>query len=295
MLAPSPHPHTPPANAVFSGGRLRAGMRTRAARGLATLLTTIGLTLGAASAQAADTLKLAIAPFLAEAELSEAYTPVADYLSQRLGHTVELQLFPSYLAFWEATRSGSDFDIALDAAPVTDFRVQRQNWQVIARFDGEVTQSLVTHEDDLIFSPKELVNKKVAVQPSPSVSALVLYQLFPNPVQQPTLVFQKTNRDVAEAVLSGDVRAGVLPTPLVGGYPGLNPVVTTKPLPFLGFSVSPDLNKRTTEALKQALLSFGRSEEGQQILESQSLTDIVPANNRYYAGNAELLVGTYGY
>ncbi|MFP4252709.1 MAG: phosphate/phosphite/phosphonate ABC transporter substrate-binding protein [Guyparkeria sp.] len=246
-------------------------------------------------AKAEGSLKMAIAPFLPESELSEAYEPVAEYLSDHLGETVELELFPNYLSFWEATRGGSDFDIALDAAPVTDFRAQRQDWQVIARFEGEVTQSLVTREDDLVLSPKELVNKRVAVQPSPSVGALVLYQLFPNPVQQPTLVFERTNRDVATAVLEGKARAGVIPTPLVGGYPGLYPVVTTEPLPFLGFSVSPDIEERTRKALQQALLSFAETEEGQDILEKQDLTDIVSADNRYYAGHAELLEGTYGY
>lgn len=266
------------------------------ARRLVALLAGAAALLAAAlPAHADDSLKMAIAPFLPEAELNEIYTPVAEYLSRRLGETVELELFPNYLSFWEATRGGSEFDIALDAAPVTDFRVQRQNWQVIARFDGEVTQSLVTRDDDLILSPKELVNQRVAVQPSPSVGALVLYQLFPNPVQQPTLVFGRTNRDVATAVLEGKARAGVIPTPLVGGYPGLYPVITTEPLPFLGFSVSPQVNERTRKALQQAFLSFAETEEGQRILDEQQLTDIVPANNRYYRGHAELLIGTYGY
>ncbi|HSH85145.1 MAG TPA: PhnD/SsuA/transferrin family substrate-binding protein [Guyparkeria sp.] len=253
------------------------------------------LMLAALPAQAKEPLQMAIAPFLPDTELNEIYTPVADYLGRRLGQPVELRLFPNYLSFWEATRGGSDFDIALDAAPVTDFRVQRQGWQVIARFDGEVTQSLVTRDDDLIFTPRELVNQRVAVQPSPSVGALVLYQLFPNPVQQPTLVFEKTNRDVAQAVLDGKVRAGVIPTPLVGGYPGLHPAVTTEALPFLGFSVSPDMDQRLREALRQALLSFAETEEGQRIIKDQQLTDIVPATNSYYTGNAELLMGTYGY
>ena len=270
----------------------KPGIATR----LASLLAgTFALMLTVMPAQANEPLQMAIAPFLPEAELTKSYTPVVDYLSRRLGQPVELKLFPNYLSFWEATRGGSDFDIVLDAAPVTDFRVQRQDWQVVARFDGEVTQSLVTRDDDLVLSPKELVNKRVAVQPSPSVGALVLYQLFPNPVQQPTLVFKQTNRDVATAVLEGEARAGVIPTPLVGGYSGLYPVVTTEPLPFLGFSVSPKMNERTRKALQQALLSFPETEEGQRILEEENLTGIVPATNRYYAGNAELLVGTYGY
>ncbi|KTG18001.1 MULTISPECIES: PhnD/SsuA/transferrin family substrate-binding protein [unclassified Guyparkeria] len=287
---------TAPSRPIPAGQPKKPATRTNGFRHLASLLVgAVALLIAALPARAAEPLQMAIAPFLPESELSEVYTPVAEYLSRRLGQTVELKLFPNYLSFWEATRGGSEFDIALDAAPVTDFRVQRQDWQVVARFDGEVTQSLVTRDDDLVLSPKELVNKRVAVQPSPSVGALVLYQLFPNPVQQPTLVFEQTNRDVATAVLEGKARAGVIPTPLVGGYTGLYPVVTTEPLPFLGFSVSPDVNDRTRKALQQALLSFPETEEGQRILEEQSLTDIVPATNRYYAGNAELLVGTYGY
>jgi phosphonate transport system substrate-binding protein len=287
---------TAPSRPIPAGQPKNPTTHTIGLRRLASFLVgAVALLIAALPVRAAEPLQMAIAPFLPESELNEAYTPVADYLSRRLGQPVELKLFPNYLSFWEATRGGSDFDIALDAAPVTDFRVQRQDWQVVARFEGEVTQSLVTREDDLVLSPKELVNQRVAVQPSPSVGALVLYQLFPNPVQQPTLVFEQTNRDVATAVLEGKARAGVIPTPLVGGYPGLYPVVTTEPLPFLGFSVSPAINQRTRAALKQALLSFPETEEGQRILEEQRLTDIVPASNRYYRGNAELLVGTYGY
>ncbi|MGM0517483.1 MAG: phosphate/phosphite/phosphonate ABC transporter substrate-binding protein [Pseudomonadota bacterium] len=270
-------------------------LMTRLARPATTALAALALTLGSAAAQAQDALEFAIAPFLPETELTEAYTPVAEYLSEEIGEPVELKLYPSYLAFWEATRGGSDFDIVLDAAPVTDFRAQRQDWRVIARFDGEVTQSLITREDDLVFSPSELVNEPVAVQPSPSVSALVLYHLFPNPVQQPKLVFRETNRDVAEAVIDGDVRAAVMPTPLVGGYGSLYTVVTTDSLPFLAFSVSPRVTPGATNALREALISFGDTDEGQEILRSQNLTEIVPADNGLYRGHSELLQGTYGY
>lgn len=259
------------------------------------LVAALVLLVTALPTRAEDTLRMAIAPFLPESELEKAYAPVAEYLGSRTGTDVELELFANYLSYWEATRGGSDFHIALDGAPVTDFRAQRQDWQVIARFEGEVTQSLVTRDDDLVVSPEELVNKRVAVQPTPSVGALVLYQLFPNPVQQPTLAFERTNRDVAQAVLDGKVRAGVIPTPLVGGYPGLYPVVTTDPLPFLAFSVSPELDGRTRDALSEALLSFAETEEGRRILDDQELTDIVRANNRHYKGHAELLSGTYGY
>ena len=154
------------------------------------------------SAQAAA-LKFAIPPFLPKAELEKSFGPLVQKLSDMTGTPIELEVFPNYLAFWQATRTGSAFDIALDAAPTTDYRVERQQWHVIAKMSGTVTQSLVTGPDDPVLDPSELINKKIAVQPSPSVSALTLYQLFPNPVQQPRLVFVDSNRAAADAVKAG--------------------------------------------------------------------------------------------
>ncbi|MGE4356181.1 hypothetical protein, partial [Halothiobacillus sp.] len=72
------------------------------------------------SAQAAA-LKFAIPPFLPKAELEKSFGPLVQKLSEMTGTTIEMEVFPNYLAFWQETRTGSPFDIALDAAPTTDF------------------------------------------------------------------------------------------------------------------------------------------------------------------------------
>ncbi|OZB37663.1 MAG: hypothetical protein B7X35_01725 [Halothiobacillus sp. 14-56-357] len=246
------------------------------------------------SAQAAA-LKFAIPPFLPQAELEKSFGPLVQKLSEMTGTTIEMEVFPNYLAFWQETRTGSPFDIALDAAPTTDFRVQRQHWHVIAKLSGTVTQSLVTGPNDAVLDPSELINKKIAVQPSPSVSALTLYQLFPNPVQQPQLVFVDSNRAAADAVKAGKVAAAVIPTPIAAGYPSLNVVTTTAPLPFLAVSVSPSVSPELAKSLQSALIRLSETPEGEALLKQSQLRAFTKATDRDYAGQEKLLEGTFGY
>ncbi|MBD3816339.1 MAG: PhnD/SsuA/transferrin family substrate-binding protein [Halothiobacillus sp.] len=246
------------------------------------------------SAQAAA-LKFAIPPFLPKAELEKSFGPLVQKLSEMTGTTIEMELFPNYLAFWQETRTGSPFDIALDAAPTTDFRVQRQHWHVIAKLSGTVTQSLVTGPNDAVLDPSELINKKIAVQPPPSVSALTLYQLFPNPVQQPQLVYVDSNRAAADAVKAGKVAAAVIPTPIAAGYPSLNVVTTTAPMPFLAVSVSPSVSPELAKSLQSALIRLSETPEGEALLKQSKLRAFTKATDRDYAGQEKLLEGTFGY
>jgi phosphonate transport system substrate-binding protein len=246
------------------------------------------------SAEAAA-LKFAIPPFLPKAELEKSFGPLVQKLSEMTGTPIDLEVFPNYLAFWQETRTGSPFDIALDAAPTTDFRVARQHWHVIAKLSGTVTQSLVTGPNDAVLDPSELINKKIAVQPSPSVSALTLYQLFPNPVQQPQLVFVDSNRAAAEAVKAGEVAAAVIPTPIAAGYPSLNVVTTTAPLPFLAVSVSPNVSPEVAKSLQSALIRLSETPEGEALLQQSQLRAFTKATDSDYAGQEKLLEGTFGY
>lgn len=257
------------------------------------LLTGLVLMLLAPTVEAA--LKFAIPPFLPQAEEERAFAPLVKKLSDEIGVPMEIETFPNFLAFWQATRTGSHFDIALDSAPVSDFRVARQHWHIIAKLSGTVTQSLVTGPKEVILDPSELINKKIAVQPTPSVSALTLYQLFPNPVQQPILVFKDSNREAAEAALTGEVDAAIIPTPIAAGYPALNLVTTTKPIPFLAVSVSPNVPPSVVSALQKALVNLDKTPEGRALLKQSQLRAFDVANDREYAGDSKLLEGTFGY
>lgn len=238
---------------------------------------------------------LIVPPFLPEAEMQTTYSPMMEYIAEHSGLDLTLETHPNYLAYWQATRNGYDRALALDPAPIVDFRAQRQDWTVLAQLEDSVSQTLAVHQDNMVIDPAELVNKPLAVMPSPSLSALVMYQLFPNPLQQPDLVFKDSSRDVAEALFADEVEAIVIPTPLMSGYPELVPVTSTEPVPFLGFSATPDLSTDEQNRLREAILALSKTTEGQTLLEESGLSPVVPASNVDYQGQAELLEGTFGY
>lgn len=273
--------------------RKRLSTHTNSKIRVGALLTGLMLALMAPATEAA--LKFAIPPFLPQSEEEHVFAPLVQRLSEQVGTPMEIVTFPNFLAFWQATRTGSPFDIALDSAPVSDFRVVRQHWHIIAKLNGTVTQSLVTGPKDVILDPAELINKKIAVQPTPSVSALTLYQLFPNPVQQPILVFKDSNREAAEAALKGEVDAAIIPTPIAAGYPALNLVTTTKPIPFLAVSVSPNVPPAVVSALQEALVDLDKTPQGKALLKQSQLRAFEVANDHEYAGDSKLLEGTFGY
>lgn len=243
----------------------------------------------------ADTVTLVVPPFLPEAEMQETYTPLMEFIAEHSGLSFTMQTYPNYLAYWQAAREGQDRAVALDPAPIVDFRAQRQDWQVLARLEDSVSQTLAVHPDNMVIDPDELVNKPLAVMPSPSLSALVMYQLFPNPMQQPELVFKDSSRDVAEALFAQEVEAAVIPTPLMSGYPELISVTNTDPVPFLGFSASPQLSNSEKDQLRDAILALSDTSAGQDVLEASQLSPVIAATNADYSGQAELLEGTFGY
>lgn len=240
-------------------------------------------------------LRLAIPPFFAEEETRTTFTPLADYLSKTIGQEIQLVTYPNYLSFWEKARQGGSYELVLDSAPMTDFRIQRQKFNVVARLDGQVTQSLVTAPDLTVLDPQELVNRRVATQPSPSVSSLVLYQIFSNPTRQPRLVHTDTTRAAVEAVLNGKAEAALIPTPIAAGYPNLNVVMTTQAIPFLAMSAAPGVPEDMRDKLRTALVQAKDTEAGREVLRKSNLSAFVPSQNNEYTGQAELLRGTFGY
>ncbi|MDM7323264.1 MAG: phosphate/phosphite/phosphonate ABC transporter substrate-binding protein [Gammaproteobacteria bacterium] len=267
--------------------RLLANTRTL------TLVALLFLSLSS-SLQAAG-FRLVVPPFLPQAEMKNTYSKMANYLSQNLGAPVELVTSGSYLAHWEMMRKGSGYELALDNAPMIDFLVQRQHYTVLTKIAGVISQSLVTRDDVTILDPQELLGKPVATIASPNLSALVLFEMFPNPLRQPNFKYANNAREAIDMVLKGQVVAALVPTPIAVLYDNLNVVTTSKPLPHLAIAASPGVPTETQAKIRQILLQADKTPEGRAMLKILNTSGFEPASNATYAGQADLLKGTYGY
>lgn len=243
----------------------------------------------------ASALELAIQPVLPKKQLEQAYQPLADYLAQRIGQPVRIRAAYNFVSYWEAMRQGQGFDLVLDAAHFTDYRNQRMGYTVLAKLPDTVSYSLVTHEDLFIFEPAELVARKLATVPSPSLGGVRLAELFPNPLRQPRLIGTDNYPAAIDLVKRRQADAALAPTPLIRGVEGLNVVTTTEPVPHMALSASPRIEARVREQLRRALLDANRSPDGKIMLDKLNLPGFEPASNATYRGYARLLAGVWGY
>jgi len=248
----------------------------------------------ASTAQAAN-WRFAVPPFLPQAELQAQYAPLIEFLNATTGEHFELVTSSSYLSYWNTATKGGAYDLVLDNAPMIDFRVQRQKFTVLAKITGVISQSVVTSEKTSIFEANELVGKKVAAVATPNLSALAMFQLFPNPMRQPDFVYANDARAAVEMVQNNQAVAAIVPTPIAIQFTNLNLVTNTEQVPHLAVAAAPSLPPEVQNKVKQALLNATQTVLGQKALTSLNTTKFEPATNASYSGYAKWLEGTYGY
>jgi len=243
----------------------------------------------------ADGLNLYVQPIASVAETEHAFKPLADYLSKKIGTPITVRTEASFLAYWERMRRVEGFDLVLDAAHFTDYRVTHYHYQVLAKVPDTVSFSLVTSQDFLVLDAQELIGQTIATAASPSLGGVRIAELFPNPMRQPTLVPVGNFQQALEKLRNGSARAALVPTPMVRNDNSANTVLTTKPVPHMALSASPKLDRETRQAIRKALLDASKTEEGQNMLQALNYTQFEPARNSTYRGYAKLLSGVWGY
>jgi len=248
------------------------------------------------SASQATEYQLAIQPILPQTELRSIYQPLADYLSQKTGHTITLSTHRTFITYWNDMRKkDKGFDLVMDAAHFTDYRVQKSGYTVLSKLPDTVSFSIITKDDSFILDTSELISKRIATLPSPSLGAVRLEELFPNPMRIPNYIWELNSEAAIESVLSGKNDAAIVPTRLASAYEGINIVLETEPVPHMGLSASPDVPAEVADKIRAALINAHSTPEGQKVLSQLNINRFEPANNETYAGYAKLLEATYGY
>lgn len=251
------------------------------------------------AAPAENGLVLAIQPILDEDQTRKAFQPLCDYLGQAVGQSCRVHTSPNFYAYWDAVRRGADFNLVLDAAHFTDYRVQKKGYEVLAKIPDTVSYSLVTNSDAMVFDPIELTGKRVATFGIPSIGAARLNALFPNPSRQPVTVEIADTETGMKMLRERRISAAILPTPMVSQLMArgeqLMVVLTTEPIPHIAVSAAPSLPAATRQRLRQLLTQAHQNSAGQQMLKQIGFERFDPANASVYAGQAGILKEYWGY
>jgi ABC-type phosphate/phosphonate transport system substrate-binding protein len=269
--------------------RLNINLATTAAAIIATALALPS----PSQALAQSSLVLAIQPIQSEEKTAEAFQPMADYIQSVTGIPTSIKTYPNFISYWSTTQKPGSYDLALDAAHFTDYRIVNQAFQPLAKQEGSVSFSLIVGEDSLVFDAEELVGKKIATLGAPSVGAVRLNEIFDNPVRQPLIIETNNSQQAMEMLLAGEVDAAILPTPIVSqrmsGEGGLNVVMTTDPLPSITLSASPQVGDDVLNTLRDAFLNAEQTDAGKAMLSSTNLPAFEATESTLYENQAELL------
>ena len=265
--------------------------------GLLLLVVLAGFMSRPASA-ASDELVLAVQPILDEEQTRKVFKPLCEYLTQATGRPCRLFTSPNFYAYWDTVRQSTAFNLVLDAAHFTDYRIQKLGYHVLAKIPDTVTYTLVTRDNDLMLDATELVGKRVATLGIPSIGAARLNGLFPNPSRQPVVVEVGAEKAM-RLLLDGKVSAAILPTPIVSQQmasgAGISVVLTTDPIPHIALSASSSLNAITRNAMRDALLRAHTSEAGKKMLKQIGFERFDPASTNVYMGQGKILKEYWGY
>jgi phosphonate transport system substrate-binding protein len=239
-------------------------------------------------------LSFAVQPILEKDATIRFYQPLVEYLRKETGLDIEFESSINFLTYWQKTRRG-DFDLVLDAAHFTAYRMTQLDYQPIAKVPGTVSYSLITTPDLLIFEADELIGKHVACAAPPSLGMVRLQEMFTNPLREPVIKESPSAEKAINMLENGQVVAAMVPTPLLNIYPDFNVVATTEPAPHVTFSVSPGVSTENREKLRKALLGAAKTPEGQLVLERINFPALESPAPGIYKGYEKLLMNTWGF
>lgn len=242
----------------------------------------------------ANELRLAISLGLSPQQAERAYRPVVNYLSAATGQRIRLETSVNALTHWQLMLR-ENYELVLDGPAFTAYRAAKMDYSVIGKIPDVLSFTLVAHADMMLFEPTELIGRTIATQPSPSLGALHLANLYTNPMRQPDFMQVDTHASAGQAVEDGRAAGAMLPSPMVAAFANVVPVFTSEQAPAPGFSVSPQVSAEIRERLRQALLDAPNSEAGRAMLEVLNIPYFEPANNQDYLGLETMLEGMWGY
>ena len=239
-------------------------------------------------------LVIAVQPILDADGTRKSYGPLCHYLARATGKTCHIYTSPNFLSYWQTMRASNAYNLVLDAAHFTDYRITKLGYVVLVKIPDTVSYSLVVLSKNLILDPTELVGRHVATLGIPSMGAARLNQMFPNPSRQPITVEVADAERGVDLLVQGKVLAAILPTPIISQYmqrgSPLSVVLTTDPIPHVALSAAPSMDVATREIIRKALLDVSKTEGGKQMLKQIGLEQFDPATAAAYAGQSRVLM-----
>ncbi len=227
---------------------------------------------------------LQVHPIFTPPQAELVYQPLVDYLNEATEYRFVLQTTPDFHTYWFDIRRGQQPDFVLEDAHLIALRMERDGFIPLARADEPATFSLLT-TDAMATEPEELIGRRIATMPAPSLGYLVLASWYPNPMQQPVLDSGAASwLDAVEIVFDAEADAAIVPHNLVRRYVNLTPVITSAEFPHQTLASSPEIPVAVRNSVTEALLELDEQPEHFGALHELDIQAFVSADPDEYLG-----------
>ena len=221
--------------------------------------------------QAAETLKLGIFPYLSAAQLIEQHKPLADYLSQRLGQPVAISSASDFPGFLRRTREGR-YDLVLTAPHMGALAILRDGYQPLATTDNKLHAVIASNRNSDWKNLQQLQNARILLPPKKAIISLLALDTLAAAGLDPRRLdirFTHSHNNALQSVVKRRSDASAFSSPtyqryLDQGGNELRVLATSPDIPGNFLVANIDLEPGLVRRLRQALLDFGKTPEGQR-------------------------------
>lgn len=249
----------------------------------------------AGSAHAAESLTLWIHPYLPATELIDRFSPLAKYLSEKLGRPVSIRIQQSYQDHLDFV--GRDQADLAYLGPVSYLRITEQYGPKPLLAKLEVNGApffhgmIITRVDSGIHALSDLAGKSFAFgDPDSTMAHIVPRAMLHNAgISVETLGkhdFLASHHNVALGVLGGYFDAGAVKEEVYHEFEkkGLVMVAQSPPIPEHLFVARASLPRELVEEIRLLLVNIGQSPDKTAILLSikADITNLLPVKDQDY-------------
>ena len=255
----------------------------------------IGTVLGMMSTTTSADLVLGVHPFKPATQLTEAFTPLANYLTDKMGEPVSLRIAPDYEAHIDAA-GRDELDIAyMGPVPYVKLVEKYGPRRLLARqaIGGNPVfhAKIFVRADSPVRTLADLRGKRFAFGELQSTMSHLVprYMLWQAGVPVERLAGYKFVGDhvnVALSVLAGDYDAGAVKEDVYFGYEsrGLRAIATSAPVSDHVFVAARRLSDAKVRKLREVMLHADRHPQGAAALQvwTSGVKALVPVKDSDY-------------
>jgi phosphonate transport system substrate-binding protein len=244
---------------------------------------------------AQERLTLAVLPFLGATELVDRFTPLANYLGQRLGAEVILEISADYEEHIELIGQDQVEIAYMGPAPYVTMVDVYGRKPILARLETDGTPTLqgviIVRRDAPFTGLADLKGRRFAFGDPNSTMSHILprYMLLRAGIDLDDLAYFEAvhnHHNVVLGVLMGAFDAGAVKEDVFAEFEaeGLRALARTPPISELLFVASNTLPAGMVADIRQYLLEMGESPLGLEILTGiqHNITGLVPATDEDY-------------